>query len=314
LRFVEKPDAATAAAMLAGGRHLWNAGLVLASAETLVAAFRDHAPDLCPPVAEAVAGAEPDLGFHRLAAAPWARARDVSLDYAVLERAANLWVMPYDGAWSDLGGWDAVWRAGGAGGAEGAGAGAATAGDGVVTAGHATAIDCRDTLLLAEGEGLALVGLGLSDIVAVAMPDAVLVARRDRAQDVRLAVAALESAGRPQATAFPRAHRPWGWFETLARGERFQVKRITVHPGGQLSRQSHLHRAEHWVVVAGAARVSLGERVLILAENQSIYVPQGEVHRLENPGRLPLTLIEVQTGSYLGEDDITRYEDAYRRG
>jgi mannose-1-phosphate guanylyltransferase/mannose-6-phosphate isomerase len=299
--FVEKPDAATAAALLASGRHLWNAGIFLFRAADMLAAFAAHAPGLMEPVRAAVAGARADLGFLRLDPAPWRRAEAISVDYAVMERADNLAVVPYAGAWSDLGGWDSVWRA--------AGPDAA----GVVTAGHATAIDCADTLLRSEAEGLELVGLGLSGIVAVAMPDAVLVAAKDRAQDVKHVVAALKARGAKQAEVFPREHRPWGWFESLVIGPRFQVKRIVVHPGAALSLQSHMHRSEHWVVVQGTARVTVDSEVRLLTENQSVYIPLGAIHRLENPGKVPMVLIEVQTGGYLGEDDIIRYEDIYAR-
>ncbi|WP_233557261.1 mannose-1-phosphate guanylyltransferase/mannose-6-phosphate isomerase [Gemmobacter lutimaris] len=301
-RFVEKPDAATAAAMLADGRHLWNAGIFLFTAATLIAAFEAHAPVLLAAVRASVAGTQPDLAFQRLDPAPWEAVEDISIDYAVMEKAGNLDVLPYGGAWSDLGGWEAVWRETGPDAA------------GVVTQGAVTALGCADSLLRSEAEGLQLVAIGVKDLIAVAMPDAVLVADRAHAQDVKLAVARLKAGGVAQAEEFPRDHRPWGWFESLARGPRFQVKRILVHPGGQLSLQSHHHRAEHWIVVEGTARVTIGDEVRLVTENQSVYIPLGVRHRLENPGKLPMVLIEVQTGSYLGEDDIQRYEDAYARG
>jgi len=184
----------------------------------------------------------------------------------------------------------------------------------VVTHGPATAIDCTGSLLRAESPDQQLVGIGLDNIIAVAMPDAVLVARRDRAQDVRLAVHQLRAAGVAQAETLPRDYRPWGWYESLALGARFQVKRIHVHPGAALSLQSHHHRAEHWIVVEGTARVTVGDTVQLVSENQSVYIPLGARHRMENPGKLPLTLIEVQTGAYLGEDDIVRHDDVYARG
>ena len=300
-RFVEKPDSAAAAAMLADGRHLWNAGIFLFSAETLVQAFAAHAPDILTGVQAALTGAETDLSFTRLAAEPWAGLRDISIDYAVMEKAANLAVVPYGGVWSDLGGWEAVWRDGHPDGA------------GVVAQGAVTAIDCRDTLMRSEAPGLQLVGIGLDNLVAVAMPDAVLIADKSRAQDVKLAVERLKAQDIPQAETFPLDHRPWGWFERLVAGERFQVKRIVVRPGASLSLQSHHHRAEHWIVVEGTARVTIDETVRLVTENQSVYIPVGAVHRLENPGKLPVVLIEVQTGTYLGEDDIIRYQDIYAR-
>jgi mannose-1-phosphate guanylyltransferase/mannose-6-phosphate isomerase len=185
--------------------------------------------------------------------------------------------------------------------------------NGVALSGPAQAIDCRDSLLRAEDPDQVLVGSGLRNIVAVAMRDAVLVADMTDGQRVKEAVTLLKAAGAGQATDFPRFHRPWGWYETLSLGRRFQVKRIMVHPGGILSLQSHVHRAEHWVVVEGTARVTVGDEVRLLAENQSVYIPLGAVHRLENPGKVDLHLIEVQSGPYLGEDDITRYEDVYAR-
>jgi len=301
-RFVEKPDAARAEAMLATGRYLWNAGIFLFSVRTILTAFATHAPALMAPVRAAVEGARPDLGFLRLEPDAWAQIAAVSLDVAVMERADTLSVVPYAAGWSDLGDWDAVWREMG------------SDAEGVALSGPATAIDCADTLLRSEAEGVALVGIGLRDIIAVAMPDAVLVAHRSRAQDVKLAVTALQAKGARQAEAFARGHRPWGWFDTLALGERFQVKRIVVHPGAALSLQSHVHRAEHWIVVAGTAKVTVADKVQLISENQSVYVPLGAVHRMENPGRVPMVLIEVQTGSYLGEDDIIRYADVYARG
>jgi len=300
-RFVEKPDAARAAEMLAAGSYLWNAGIFLFSPRAIIAAFAAHAPQLMAPVRRALAEARPDLGFLRLAPAPWAEAESVSIDYAVMERSENLSVVPYSGGWSDLGGWDAVWRA------------AERDGRGVANSGHVTALDCDNTLLRSESAALEVVGIGLKNIIAVAMPDAVLVADASRAQDVRDAVAALKARGVAQAETFPRDHRPWGWFETLVLGGRFQVKRIVVHPGAALSLQSHVHRSEHWIVVCGTARVMIGDEIRLLSENQSAYIPLGSRHRLENPGKVAMVLIEVQTGAYLGEDDIIRYEDLYAR-
>ena len=300
-RFVEKPDLATAQSMLAAGTFLWNAGIFLFSVKTILKAFQDHAPDLLTPVQAAVDQGQPDLGFLRLDPDAWAGADDISIDYAVMERADNLTVVPFAAGWSDLGGWDAVWREAG------------PDARGVVTHGAATAIDCDNSLLRSEDVGLEVVGIGLDNVIAVAMPDAVLVADASRAQDVKQAVAALKAKQAHQATAFPKDHRPWGWFESLVIGERFQVKRIHVHPGAALSLQSHHHRSEHWIVVEGTAKVTVDETVKLVSENQSVYIPLGAVHRMENPGKLPMVLIEVQTGSYLGEDDIIRYEDIYAR-
>ena len=300
--FVEKPDRATAERMLAGGQHLWNAGIFLFTTTTLLEAFRIHAPDILSGCMQAVAKARTDLGFLRLEAEAWASLEDISIDYAVMERARNLSVMPYTGIWSDLGGWEAVWRDG------------VPDASGLVSYGATTALDCSNTLLRAEAPDQHLVGIGLHDIVAIAMPDAVLVAHKDRAQDVKQAVQMLKAKNVAQAETSPRDFRPWGWFESLVVGNRFQVKRIVVHPGAALSLQSHHHRAEHWIVVEGTARVTVDDKVELLTENQSVYVPLGAVHRMENPGKVPMVLIEVQTGSYLGEDDIIRYEDVYARG
>lgn len=299
--FVEKPDASRAAQMLDAGTYLWNAGIFLFSVSTVLEAFRDRQPELFREVSVAVAQATSDLGFTRLAAEPWSRVQDISIDYAIMEQADNLVVMPFSAGWSDLGGWEAVWQESG------------PDASGNVCSDHATAIDCAGTLLRSEVEGLELVGIGLEDMVAVAMSDAVLVAKRSDSQRVKEAVAALKAKQSKQATAFPRDHRPWGWFESLVVGERFQVKRIVVHPGAALSLQSHVHRSEHWIVVEGTAKVTIDDTVQLVTENQSVYIPLGAVHRMENPGKVPMVLIEVQTGIYLGEDDIIRYEDVYAR-
>jgi mannose-1-phosphate guanylyltransferase/mannose-1-phosphate guanylyltransferase/mannose-6-phosphate isomerase len=300
-RFVEKPDADKAGEMLAAGNYLWNSGIFLFSTKAILNAFRAHAPGLMEPVQHSVQEAKHDLGFLRLDSEAWSRAENTSIDYAVMEGADNLSVVPFSAGWSDLGGWDAVWRETG------------PDSQGVVSKGNATAIDCENSLLRSEDDGLEIVGLGLKNIVAVAMPDAVLVADMSRAQDVKEAVAALKVKSAKQATEFPKDFRPWGWFESLVVGDRFQVKRIVVHPGAALSLQSHHHRSEHWIVVAGTARVTVDDEVKLVTENQSVYIPLGAVHRMENPGKVPMVLVEVQTGPYLGEDDIIRYEDVYAR-
>ena len=300
-RFVEKPDATTAAAMLADGRHAWNAGIFLFTTTNLIAAFAAYAPTVLEGVLASVAAGTQDLGFTRLAPTEWATLPDISIDYAVMEKANNLTVVPYSGIWSDLGGWEAVWRE------------SSPDDKGVVTHGNAIAIDCTDSLLRSEAGSLQLVGIGLDNIVAVAMPDAVLISTKDRAQDVKIAVNQLKAAKIAQAETFPRDHRPWGWFERLVIGNRFQVKRIVVHPGAALSLQSHHHRSEHWIVVEGTAKITIDKEVRLVTENQSVYIPLGAVHRIENPGKVNMVLIEVQTGTYLGEDDIVRYEDIYAR-
>ncbi|MEJ6404762.1 mannose-1-phosphate guanylyltransferase/mannose-6-phosphate isomerase [Yoonia sp. 2307UL14-13] len=297
--FVEKPEADRAAQMLTEGRYLWNAGIFLFKAATIIAAFEDKATDTLAAVRSAVENAHADLGFLRLDPDAWNKAKAISIDYAVMEKADNLSVVPFRGNWSDLGDWAAVWRE--------------TEADGLALSDTATAIDCQNTLLRSEVPEQTIVGIGLEDIVAVAMPDAVLISHKDRAQDVKIAVQELKTKKAPQAEAFPKDHRPWGWFESLVIGNRFQVKRIVVNPGAALSLQSHHHRSEHWIVVEGTARVTIDHEVKLVTENESVYIPLGAVHRMENPGKLPMVLIEVQTGAYLGEDDILRYEDVYAR-
>ncbi|SMX32730.1 mannose-1-phosphate guanylyltransferase/mannose-6-phosphate isomerase [Octadecabacter ascidiaceicola] len=301
-RFVEKPDLKTAQDMLATDRFLWNAGIFLYKASTLVDAFSKHAPDMLGLVATAVSAAQHDLGFLRLDPTAWAACEDISIDFAIMEKASNLAVIKHEGDWSDLGGWDAIQKQ------------MPTDDDGVSTHGPSLAVDCANTLLRSENDDVQIVGLGLSDIVAIAMPDAVLVADRSRVADLGVVVKEMRKHKVRQADTFPRDYRPWGYFETLTLRDRFQVKRIVVKPGASLSLQSHVHRSEHWIVVAGTARVTVSDDVRLVSENQSIYVPLGAKHRLENPGHVPMELIEVQTGSYLGEDDIVRYEDEYARG
>lgn len=300
--FVEKPDEVRASAMIAGGDHLWNAGIFLFAAKDILAAFETYAPELISPVRDAVDHAVTDLGFIRLDPKAWADAHDISIDYAVMEKAANISVVPFTGGWSDLGSWEAVLSE------------SPRDERGVATNGEAVSIDCTNTLLRSESKDVVLVGLGLQDIVAVATPDAVLVAHQSRAQDVKKVVDTLKAKGAKQATDFQSDHRPWGHFETLVLSDRFQVKRIVVKPGAALSLQSHVHRSEHWIVVSGTAKVTVDDQVRLVTENQSVYIPLGAVHRMENPGKVPMVLIEVQTGAYLGEDDIIRYEDIYARG
>lgn len=301
-RFVEKPDRATAQTMLESGNYLWNGGIFLFSVKGILAAFDTHAPHLVEQVRAAVEKTQPDLDFFRIDPAAWSAVEDISIDYAVMEKADNLVVVPYTGGWSDLGDWDSVSRH------------MASDDAGNALHGTATAVDCSDSLLRAEDDGVELVGLGLKDVMVVSTRDAVLVADKSRAQDVKKVVDQLKAKDAKQATEFPWDQRPWGMFETLALGDRFQVKRIVVKPGGILSLQSHHHRAEHWIVVAGTAKVTINDEIKLISENESVYIPLGAVHRMENPGKVPMVLIEVQTGSYLGEDDIVRLEDVYDRG
>ncbi|WP_171132803.1 MULTISPECIES: mannose-1-phosphate guanylyltransferase/mannose-6-phosphate isomerase [unclassified Ruegeria] len=300
-QFVEKPDLATAEAMVADGSFLWNSGIFLFAVRDIIAAFETHAPELMQPVRQAVEKAQSDLGFLRLDPEAWNAVQDISIDYAVMEKAGNLSVVPYASGWSDVGSWSAVQEL------------SNPDANGVATTGEVTTIDCQNVLVRSESPAQEVVAMGLENVITVAMPDAVLVASMDKAQDVKQAVAALKAKGAKQAEQLPVDHRPWGWFESLVIGDRFQVKRIHVHPGAALSLQSHHHRSEHWIVVEGTAKVTIDEEVKLVSENQSVYIPLGAVHRMENPGKVPMVLIEVQTGAYLGEDDIVRYEDIYAR-
>jgi mannose-1-phosphate guanylyltransferase/mannose-6-phosphate isomerase len=300
-RFVEKPDIEAAKAMLDAGTYFWNAGIFLFRAKDMIAAFQTHAPELMEPVNNAIEQGHVDLDFFRLAVEPWAKCENISIDYAIMEKMDTLSAVPYSAGWNDLGGWDAVWLEQG------------PDSEGVVSSANATAIECQNVLLRSENESQHLVGLGLENIIAIAMPDAVLVAHKDRAQDIKVVVSALKAKGVAQAETFPKDHRPWGWFESLVIGGRFQVKRIHVLAGAALSLQSHHHRSEHWIVVEGTAKVTVDDSVTLLTEGQSAYIPLGALHRMENPGKVPMVLIEVQTGVYLGEDDIIRYEDIFGR-
>lgn len=300
-KFTEKPDAETAQTMLEAGHYLWNAGLFMGRVKDFITAFEKHASELVGPVRSALQGATQDLSFQRLDPESFARARAISVDYAIMEKADWVVAVPLDCGWTDLGAWDALQAADTQD----------TAGN--ATSGDVTLIDCEGSYLRSEEDSMALVGLGLKDIIAVAMRDAVLVADKSRVQDVKKVVDHLRAERKAQADDYPRFHRPWGWYETLCLSTRFQVKRIMVKSGGVLSLQSHRHRSEHWIVVAGTAEVTVGDDVKLVTENQGVYIPLGAKHRMANPGKVPMYLIEVQTGSYLGEDDIVRYEDIYDR-
>lgn len=298
-RFVEKPDAATAAAFLAGGRHLWNSGMFVATAATLIGELERYAPEVLRAVAAAMEGAQRDLGFVRLGTEAFTSAPAVSIDYAVMEKTACAAVVPASIGWSDIGSWAALWEA------------SPKDAAGNVAMGPVELLEAEGCYVRSEGILTGVVGL--KDTVVVATEDAVLVMPRDRAQDVKALVERLRAAGRKEATEHRRIYRPWGHYEGLIQGERFQVKKIQVRPGQKLSLQKHFHRAEHWVVVNGTAIVHRDGENILLRENESVYLPLGCVHRLENPGMIPLNLIEVQVGAYLGEDDIVRFEDTYGR-
>lgn len=296
--FVEKPDSATASAYLASGQYLWNSGMFMFRASRYLQELGKWAPAIAEACRTAMNEATIDRDFIRPGQA-FADCPADSVDYAVMERTRDAVVVPLDAGWSDLGSWTALQEV------------SAKDDQGNVLVGDVQAQDCSDSYLRAEGR--LLVTIGVSGLVVVETPDAVLVAHKSRVQDVKKAVETLQAAGREEAGFHKRVHRPWGWYEGIARSERFQVKRISVEPGAALSRQLHHHRAEHWVVVKGTARVLSNGNDRLLGEDESTYIPVGTEHRLMNPGILPLEVIEVQTGSYLGEDDIVRIEDTYGR-
>lgn len=296
--FAEKPDADTAARYVAGG-YLWNAGIFLLPVAGVLAALERFAPEVVAAARAAVAGATADLDFLRLDEAPFAAAPSISLDRAVMERTDQAAVLPADFPWNDAGTWSALWEIG------------EKDGEGNVRLGEVVALDTRNTYLRSEGPVVA--ALGVDNLVIVATADAVLVAGRDAVHNVSELVELLKRNGNAAATASPWVHRPWGFYQAVHAGERFQVKRITVNPGARLSLQKHRHRAEHWVVVGGTALVTRDGERMVVRENESVFLPVGSVHRLENPGETPLNLIEVQSGHYLGEDDIIRIEDDFAR-
>lgn len=297
-RFVEKPDPATAERYVASGEYFWNSGMFLFKASRYLQELEQYQPAMLEACRQAWQKAKRDPDFVRLDKAAFEASPSDSIDYAVMEKTRDAAVLPLDAGWSDVGSWSALR--------------AVSPKDEAGNAHHGQviAIDCHDTY--AYGDKL-IAMIGLDDVVVVETPDAVLVAKGERTQEVKDVVARVKAAGLPQATWHRKVYRPWGAYDSIDNGERFQVKRITVKSGGTLSLQMHHHRAEHWIVVSGTAEVTRGDEVLLLTENQSTYIPLGVTHRLRNPGKLPLELIEVQSGSYLGEDDIVRFEDTYGR-
>jgi len=297
--FVEKPDRERAQGYLADGGYYWNSGIFLFPASAFVAELERHDPETVAACREALEKAARDLDFLRLDKEAFAKAQNISVDYAVMERTKHAAVVPVSMGWSDAGTWDSLWQIGG------------KDEDGNIAQGDVIAEDTHNSYLRAESGLLAV--LGVEDLVVVSTSDTVMVAHRDRAQDIKKLVTRLERDGRSELQSHPEVHRPWGSFRSIHSGERVQVKHIMVKPGGKLSLQMHHHRAEHWVVVTGTAKVTRGNEEILLYEDQSTYIPMGTTHRLENPGKIPLHLIEVQSGGYLGEDDIVRYEDTYGR-
>jgi len=299
--FREKPDSVTAEAYVASGRYLWNSGIFMVRASVWLAALGRLQPAMLEAVRAAHAHAAADADFVRLDQAAFTACPSDSVDYAVMERLApeQAAVVALDAAWSDVGAWSSLWEI------------SPQDIDGNVTRGDVCAVDCTDSMVVAEHRFVAT--LGCDDMVVVETADAVLVAPKARAQEVKKVVEWLKSRGREERLTHRCVYRPWGTYEGIDMGDRFQVKRITVKPGGKLSLQMHHHRAEHWIVVSGTAQVTRGDEVFLLSENQSTFIPLGVRHRLENPGTIPLELIEVQSGSYLGEDDIVRFQDVYNR-
>ena len=298
-RFVEKPDAATARSYLASGDYLWNSGIFMTTAARWLEELQLFRPDIAAACLDAWRQGRHDMDFFRVDKEAFGRCPSESIDYAVMEKTDNAVVIPLEAGWSDIGAWSSLWEA------------SARDADGNVLRGDVTAINTRDTLLISKHRFVAAVGL--RDVIVVETADAVLIAHKDQAQDVKSIVNFLKDAKRSEHITHRKVYRPWGCYEGVDVGETFQVKRITVNPGAALSLQMHYKRAEHWIVVKGTAKVTRGDDVFTLIANQSTYIPIGTKHRLENPDTVPLEMIEVQSGSYLGEDDIVRFEDKYNR-
>ncbi|MFO1227820.1 mannose-1-phosphate guanylyltransferase/mannose-6-phosphate isomerase [Roseateles sp.] len=302
-QFVEKPNLDTAKGYLAAGGYYWNSGMFVLRASVWMKALERFRPDIATATRAAWAGRKTDAKFVRPAKAEFGAVPSESVDYAVMERCPgtdlSLRMIPLDAGWNDLGAWEAVWQV-----ADKDAHGNASVGDALIA-------DSENTLVHATSR---LVGVvGLKDVVVVETADAVLVSDRARSQEVKQIVNRLGKEQRGEQNLHRKVHRPWGWYDSIDQGERFQVKRIMVKPGASLSLQMHHHRAEHWIVVSGTAEIVNGDKTILLTENQSTYIPLGQTHRLANPGKVPLEIIEVQSGSYLGEDDIVRFEDTYGR-
>jgi mannose-1-phosphate guanylyltransferase/mannose-6-phosphate isomerase len=302
-RFVEKPDETNARQYLEEGSYYWNAGMFVLKASVWLQAIESFRPDIASTTRAAWIRRHSDVAFIRPGVTEFAAIPSDSVDYAVIERCPGssfpIRMAPLDAGWSDLGAWDSVWSV------------LPKDLSGNAHLGDVSAVDCSNNLVHASSRLVALVGV--DNLVIVETPDAVMVADRLRSQDIKHIVNALQQQGRTEHALHRKVNRPWGWYDSIDEGSRFKVKRIQVNPGASLSLQMHHHRAEHWVVVKGTAEITCGDRKLLLTENQSTYIPLGEAHRLANPGTIPLEIIEVQSGSYLGEDDIVRFEDNYGR-
>jgi mannose-1-phosphate guanylyltransferase/mannose-6-phosphate isomerase len=299
-RFVEKPDAGKAADYIATGNFYWNSGIFLLKASVLLDEMRQFLPASLDAITQAVAKATTEGLFVRPSAEIFAQAENISIDHAIIEKTARGVVVPVQMDWSDVGSWDAVWKLGD------------KDSNNNVAQGDVVTVDTRNSLLRSDGSAV-VAAVGLDNMAVIAVSDAVFVAPLDRASDVKQLLENLKGNGRDRVVLPAKVARPWGSYEAIASGPRFQVKHIVVDPGERLSLQSHVHRSEHWVVVHGLAEVTVGDQVSILQENESIYIPAGAKHRLANPGKVPLELVEIQCGPYLGEDDIVRFDDQYGR-
>ena len=297
--FVEKPDLATAEEYVASGQYLWNSGMFVFSAQQYLDELKTFEPSMYGFARQAYDNAQTDLDFIRLSEAEFSQCNDISIDYAVMEKTPNAWVVPLNAQWSDLGSWESLWDV-----SDKDARGNVSSGDVLLDA-------CDNSLFFSETRLIAAVGV--KDLVVVDTDDALLVIDKNNTQDVKNIVTELKKRNRSEVSLHRKVHRPWGNYDSIDSGERYQVKCIEVKPGASLSLQMHHHRAEHWIVVSGTALVQRGKEEILLSENQSIYIPLGETHRLTNPGKLTLQLIEVQSGSYLGEDDIVRFEDTFGR-
>lgn len=298
-RFVEKPDQTTADSYLASGRYFWNSGMFMFQATRYLEELERFAPDILSSCKDALIGSQQDLHFLRLDKTAFSSCPDDSIDYAVMEKTSDAVMVPLDAGWSDIGSWSALWDM------------SRKDADGNVLIGDVLYHNSHNSYIHSDSRLVAAVGV--DDLVIVETKDALLVAHKDHVQDVKKIVGQLNSAKRSECINHREVYRPWGKYDSIDNGDRYQVKRITVKPGAKLSLQMHHHRAEHWVVVSGTAKVTNGDKTYLVGENQSTFIPLGEVHTLENPGVIPLELIEVQSGSYLGEDDIVRFEDRYGR-
>ena len=300
-KFVEKPNLLTAKKMIKKSNFYWNAGILLCRVKDLINAFITHQPTIYKHILNSLVLGKNDLDFFRLDKVSWSKCKNISIDYAILEKVKNVIAIPYNGNWSDMGDWNSVWEE------------VKKDKHGMAIKGNVTYHDCKNTLLRTENDGPELVGIGLENLISVAMNDAVLIANKNNSQDLKIMVEKLKKKKLSVSESFPKDYRPWGWFEVLSSSQFYKVKKIFVNPKASLSLQSHKFRSEHWIVVEGIAKVTIDKKVKTLKKGESTFIPVGDIHRLGNPGTNDLVIIEIQTGTYFGEDDIVRYEDNYGR-